>query len=89
MGLRRQTVKHIFGTFDALAGNTPFLTRTLEKVRIEMSLAVLAYNVTRMIQLFGIQPLLRVNGTDVFARPLSRPAVTRRIGSWSERERQL
>jgi hypothetical protein len=58
MGLRRQTVERIFGTLKAWADSTPFLTRTLEKVRTEMSLAVLANNMKRMIQLFGIQPLL-------------------------------
>jgi transposase len=58
MGLRRQTVEHVFGTLKAWAGSTPFLTRTLEKVRTEVSLAVLAYNMKRMIRLFGIRPLL-------------------------------
>ena len=58
MGLRRQTVEHVFGTLKAWAGSTPFLTRTLEKVRTEMSLAVLAYNMKRMIQLLGVRPLL-------------------------------
>jgi hypothetical protein len=57
MGLRRQTIEHVFGTFKAWAGSTPFLTRTLKKVRTEMSLAVLAYNMKRMIQLFGVGPL--------------------------------
>ena len=53
-GLRRQTVEHVFDTLRACAGRAPFLTRTLEKIRTEMSLAVLAYNMKRMIQLFGI-----------------------------------
>ena len=47
MGLRRQTVEHVFGTLKAWAGSTPLLTRTLEKVRTEISLAVLAYNMKR------------------------------------------
>jgi transposase len=58
MGVRRQTVEHPFGTLKAWMGSTHFLTRTLEKVRTEMSLLVLAYNVKRMIQIFGVQPLL-------------------------------
>src|SRR6201999_4358596 len=58
MGLRRQTAEHVFGTLKAWAGSTPFLTRTLEKVRTEMSLAVLAYNMKRMIQLLGVRALL-------------------------------
>jgi hypothetical protein len=40
-------------------GSTHFLTKTLERVRTEMSLHVLAYNVKRMIQLLGVQPLMR------------------------------
>ena len=37
-------------------GNTHFLTRTLEKVKTEMSLQVLAYNMKRMINIFGVNP---------------------------------
>jgi hypothetical protein len=58
MGLRGQTVAHVFGTLKASAGKTPFLTRTLEKVRTEMSLAVLAYYMKQMIRLFGVELLL-------------------------------
>lgn len=50
---RRQTVEHPFGTLKAWMGATHFLTRTLPKVRTEMSLHVLAYNMKRMIRLFG------------------------------------
>src|SRR6266542_4238991 len=45
MGVRRQTVEHPFGTLKAWMGATHFLTRTLDKVRTEMSLHVLAYNI--------------------------------------------
>jgi transposase len=58
MGIRRQTVEHPFGTLKAWMGSTHFLTRTLEKVRTEMSLHVLAYNMKRMIQIFGVRPLM-------------------------------
>ena len=58
MGIRRQTVEHPFGTFKAWMGSTHFLTRTLEKVRTEMSLHVLAYNLKRMIRIFGVGPLM-------------------------------
>ena len=34
------------------------LTKTIEKVRTEMSLHVLAYNIKRMIHIFGVGPLL-------------------------------
>ena len=59
MRVRRRTVEHVFGTLKAWAGSTPLLTRTLEKVRTEISLAVLAYNMKRMIRLLGVGPLLQ------------------------------
>ncbi len=58
MGVRRQTVEHPFGTLKAWMGATHFLTRTLDKVRTEMSLHVLAYNLKRMIAIFGVGPLM-------------------------------
>jgi transposase len=58
MDVRRQTVEHPFGTLKAWMGATHFLTRTLDKVRTEMSLHVLAYNLKRMIAIFGAGPLM-------------------------------
>jgi Transposase DDE domain len=58
MGVRRQTVEHPFGTLKAWMGATHFLTRTLDKVRTEMSLHVLAYNLERMITIFGVGTLI-------------------------------
>src|SRR3954452_71868 len=58
MGARQQTVEHPFGTLKAWMGPTHFLTRTLDKVRTEMSLHVLAYNLKRMISMFGAGPLM-------------------------------
>jgi transposase len=58
MGVRRQTVEHPFGTLKAWMGATHFLTRTLDKVRTEMSLLVLAYNIKRMITILGVGPLM-------------------------------
>ena len=58
--LRRRTVEHVFGTFKAWMGATHFLMKTRAKVRTEMSLHVLAYNLKRMLQLFGTQPLIAV-----------------------------
>ena len=59
MTIRRQTVEHAFGTLKAWMGATHFLTKTLKNVRTEMSLQVLAYNMKRMINMFGVKPLLR------------------------------
>jgi transposase len=58
MLIRRQTVEHPFGTMKAWMGATHFLTRTLAKVRTEMSLQVLAYNMKRMIQIVGVGALI-------------------------------
>ncbi|HLM39196.1 MAG TPA: transposase, partial [Microvirga sp.] len=59
MLIRRQTVEHPFGTIKAWMGSTHFLMKTLEKVKTEMSLHVLAYNLKRMINILGAGPLLR------------------------------
>ena len=56
---RRQTVEHPFGTLKAWMGATHFLTRTLPKVRTEMSLHVLAYNMKRMIRMLGTASLIK------------------------------
>jgi transposase len=56
--LRRRTVEHVFGTFKAWMGATHFLMKTIPKVRTELSLHVLAYNLKRMIQLLGVQQLI-------------------------------
>jgi transposase len=58
MKVRRQTVEHPFGTLKSWMGSTHFLTKTLEKVRTEMSLHVLAYNLKRVIQIFGVESLM-------------------------------
>jgi len=56
---RRQTVEHTFGTLKAWMGASHFLTRTLPKVRTEMSLQVLAYNMKRVIRLLGTASLIK------------------------------
>jgi hypothetical protein len=58
MRIRRATVEHAFGTLKAWMGATHFRTRTLDKVRTEMSLHVLAYNLKRVIAILGPQPLI-------------------------------
>lgn len=56
--LRRQTVEHPFATLKAWMGSTHFLTKTLPRVSTEMSLHVLAYNLKRVMQIFGVQFLM-------------------------------
>jgi transposase len=58
MRVRRQTVEHPFGTLKARMGATHFLMKTLPKVASEMALHVLAYNLTRVMNIIGIKPLL-------------------------------
>jgi len=56
--IRRQTAEHVFGTLKSWMGATHFLMKTLPKVKTELSLHVLAYNLKRMIQILGVQPLI-------------------------------
>ena len=58
MRQRRETVEHPFGTMKARMGATHFLTKTLPKVAAEMALAVLAYNLTRVMNIVGTKPLM-------------------------------
>ena len=58
MRRRRETVEHPFGTIKARMGATHFLMKGLNNVRTEMALHVLAYNLTRVINIMGIGPLM-------------------------------
>jgi Transposase DDE domain/Transposase domain (DUF772) len=58
MRQRRETVEHPFGTMKARMGATHFLTKTLPRVAAEMALSVLAYNLTRVINIMGTKPLM-------------------------------
>jgi transposase len=58
MRIRRRTVEHPFGTLKAWMGATHFLTKTLKRVRTEMSLQVLAYNLKRVIAIKGVGALV-------------------------------
>ena len=62
MRIRRATVEHPFGTLKAWMGSTHFLTKTLDRVSTEMSLHVLAYNMKRMINIFGPKTLIEAIG---------------------------
>ncbi len=59
MRQRRETVEHPFGTIKARMGATHFLMKRLKNVRTEMALSVLAYNLTRVMNILGIAPLLK------------------------------
>jgi transposase len=58
MRVRRETVEHTFGTMKMRMGATHFLMKRLPKVATEMALHVLTYNLTRVVNIMGIRPLL-------------------------------
>jgi len=58
MRQRRETVEHPFGTLKMRMGATHFLMKRLPKVATEMALHVLAYNLTRVINIMGCRPLV-------------------------------
>jgi len=58
MTIRRRTVEHPFGTLKSWMGATHFLTKGLDKVKTEMSLQVLAYNLRRLIAILGVQSVM-------------------------------
>ena len=53
MRQRRETVEHPFGTIKAWMGATHVLMKTLPRVGAEMALHVLAYNLTRVMNIMG------------------------------------
>jgi len=58
MRLRRQTVEHPFGTLKARMGATHFLMKTKPRVSTEMALHILAYNLTRVLNIIGSRKML-------------------------------
>jgi transposase len=58
MRVRRETVEHPFGTLKMRMGATHFVMKRLPKVATEMALHVLAYNLTRVLNILGVRPLL-------------------------------
>jgi hypothetical protein len=58
MRQRRETVEHPFGTIKPRMGATHFPMKTLPRVAAEMALHVLAYNMTRVMNIMGTKPLI-------------------------------
>ena len=58
MRQRRETVEHPFGTIKYWMGYTHFQMKTLKRVGTEMALHVLAYNLKRVINIIGVDPLI-------------------------------
>ena len=59
MKVRRRTIEHVFGTLKHWMGSAHFLMKTLDHVRTEMSLHVLAYNLKRVLSILGIAKTLK------------------------------
>jgi transposase len=64
MRRRRETVEHPFGPIKIEYGKmrlgaTHFLMKRLKNVRTDMALSVLTYNLTRVINILGITPLIQ------------------------------
>jgi transposase len=55
---RRETVEHPFGTLKMRMGATHFLMKRLPKVATEMALHLLAYNIMRVMNIMGVEPLI-------------------------------
>jgi len=62
MRQRRETVEHPFATIKARMGATHFLMKRLPRVATEMALRVLAYNLTRVLNIVGIKPMMAAVG---------------------------
>jgi hypothetical protein len=58
MRQRRETVEHPFCTLKVRMGATHFLMKTLPRVTGEMALHVLAYNLTRVMNMVGSRSLI-------------------------------
>jgi hypothetical protein len=52
------TAEHPFATLKMRMGATHFLRSGCRRSQPEMALHVLAYNFTRVMNIFGVQPLL-------------------------------
>jgi transposase len=60
MKQRKQIVEHPFGTIKHWWDHSHFLMRGLEKVKVEFSLSALAYNITRVINILGVDLLITI-----------------------------
>jgi transposase len=64
MRQRRETAEHPFATLKMRMGATHFLMKRLPKVATEMALHVLAYNLTRVMNIIGVPQFLAVMGAN-------------------------
>jgi hypothetical protein len=64
MRRRRETVEYPFGTLKMRMSATHFLMKTLPKVASEMALSVLAYNLTRVMNIVGTRRCWQRSGRE-------------------------
>jgi len=62
MKRRKAIIEHCFGTIKRTFGYYYFLCRGLAKVKAELSLTVLAYNLKRAINLVGVRAMIGALG---------------------------
>jgi len=62
VGLRKQLAEHTFGTIKHSWNQGYFLLRGLEKVRAEMALTVMAYDLKRVIRILGVRRMIEALG---------------------------
>lgn len=55
---RRNIVEHPFGTLKRAFGFTHFLCKGLDMTNTEMNLAVIAYNLRRVLNIIGVKELI-------------------------------
>ena len=72
MRIRRCSVEHRFGTIKSWMGATHFLMKSLERVKTEMSLHVLAYNLKRLMTLLGFGGMIETVRAYALLHALSR-----------------
>jgi transposase len=59
MKLRKQLVEHPFGTIKLGMNQGYFLLKGIKKVAAEMSLTVMAYNLKRVLNILGVQEMIK------------------------------
>lgn len=59
MRQRRELIEHPFGTLKWMMGYPRFLVRGLKKAKAELALGVLGYNLKRVINILGVETLLK------------------------------
>jgi transposase len=75
MRQRRETVEHPFATLKMRMGANHFLMKRLPKVATEMALHVVAYNLTRVMNIIGVQRLLEAMRACLGCRSRGSPAL--------------